>query len=74
MQFGDRLRELREDKGLSQKELAQALSLSPSTIGKSLAFDRNNEEECMRAIRKGLREAIINGDGTVDINLIQFGE
>mgnify|MGYP003610375373 CR=1 FL=1 len=40
----------------------------------SLAFDRNSEEECMRAIRKGLREAIINGDGTVDINLIQFGE
>jgi len=31
--FDKRLRTLRENKGMSQKELAEALTLSPSTIG-----------------------------------------
>lgn len=34
MQFGKRLRELREQSGLTQKELAQRLEVSPSYVNK----------------------------------------
>lgn len=33
MQFGDRLKELREEKELKQAELANLFNISPSTIG-----------------------------------------
>lgn len=33
MQFGDRLKELREEKELKQAELASLFNISPSTIG-----------------------------------------
>lgn len=39
-----------------------------------LAFDRNSEEECMEAIRKGLKEVIVWPDKPLDIDLIDFGE
>ena len=34
MQFGHRLRELREQRGLTQKELAELLNVSPSYVNK----------------------------------------
>jgi transcriptional regulator with XRE-family HTH domain len=34
MQFGERLRELREQRGLTQKELAELLEVSPSYVNK----------------------------------------
>ena len=38
MQFGDRLKYLREEKELKQAELATLLNISPSTIG---MYERN---------------------------------
>ena len=34
MQFGERVRELREQQGITQKELAQRLDVSPSYVNK----------------------------------------
>ena len=41
MNFGDILRELLEDRDLSQKQLADALNISASAIGN---YVRNNRE------------------------------
>lgn len=52
MEFKDRLKNLRESKGMSQVELAEALGLSHTTIGMY--------ESGKRAPRENIREIIAN--------------
>ena len=47
--IGDRLRELRDEKFLSQRELAKAAGLSPTTVFK---LEANQAEPHPRTIRK----------------------
>lgn len=45
MGFGDRLRELREEKGITQKELGRVVSISERVIGYYEANDRFPKDE-----------------------------
>ena len=46
--FGDRLKTLRTEKGLIQKELAELLKVSPSTVG---MYERNQRDPDTETIR-----------------------
>lgn len=48
--FGKRLKQLRENKGLNQEDLATALSLSPSTIGMYEQGRREPDHEKLKVI------------------------
>lgn len=81
--LADKFNEVGRQREMIKKELLSAgspfditreMAIKYLLWKQSLAFDRNNEEECMEAIRKGIGEVKVNEDGTVDIELIQFGE
>lgn len=48
--FGERLRDLREGRGLTQKELGQIVKLSPSTIGMYESGRRDPDSDTLRIL------------------------
>ncbi|MCF6095633.1 helix-turn-helix domain-containing protein [Thermovorax subterraneus] len=50
MDFGERLQELRKEKGISRKELARALQLSYSAIAKYETNVRKPDQETLKKI------------------------
>lgn len=54
MKFGDRLKEIRKKKGLSQKELGQRLGVSQAMIAQYEKGDRNPKLETVKKIAAAL--------------------
>ena len=48
MKFGDILRNLLEEKELSQRQLAEALSMAPSTLGNYIRNEREADYETLK--------------------------
>ena len=55
---GERLKEMREKKGLSQKELAEITGLSPRTISRYEAGDTQPDQGKVRLLLDALKESI----------------
>ena len=73
MTVGDRIKELRRDNGLTQKELANAMGVTASMIGQYETGIRTPKYETLERIAKALSVSVpmlMGEDTTVDICLI----
>ncbi|MDR1013791.1 MAG: helix-turn-helix domain-containing protein [Coriobacteriales bacterium] len=52
MKFGDILRNLLEERSLSQKELARALNMAPSTLGNYIRNEREADYETLKVLAR----------------------
>lgn len=61
---GQRLKEVREDKDLTQKDLANILEINPNQLGK---YERDEQQMTIRIFRKMVITLQVSSDYILDI-------